>query len=68
MINFKGVTNKLGKAVGACGDVGKMADALAKYKEVKAELNAPPAKKVCFAAKKRVSYINFRPSKRSRSP
>merc|ERR1712106_656687 len=40
-----GVTNKLGKAVGACGDVGKMADALAKYKEVKAELNAPPAKK-----------------------
>jgi len=43
-----GVTNKLGKAVGACGDVGKMADALAKYKEVKAELNAPPAKKVCF--------------------
>merc|ERR1719476_123420 len=40
-----GVTNKLGKAVGASGDVGKMAEALAKYKEVKAELAAPPAKK-----------------------
>merc|ERR1711887_285985 len=40
-----GVTNKLGKAVGASGDVGKMAEALAKYKEVKAELSAPPAKK-----------------------
>ena len=44
--NKKGVTNKLGKAVGASGDVGKMAEALAKYKEVKAELAAPPAKKV----------------------
>merc|ERR1719173_326193 len=40
-----GVTNKLGKAVGASGDVSKMAEALAKYKEVKAELSAPPAKK-----------------------
>jgi len=40
-----GVTNKLGKAVGASGDVDKMAAALAKYKEVKAELSAPPAKK-----------------------
>ena len=42
----QGVTNKLGKAVGASGDVDKMAAALAKYKEVKAELSAPPAKKV----------------------
>lgn len=40
-----GVTNKLGKAAGASGDVDKMAAALAKYKEVKAELSAPPAKK-----------------------
>ena len=40
------MTNKLGKAVGASGDVDKMAAALAKYKEVKAELSAPPAKKV----------------------
>merc|ERR1711970_1086732 len=40
-----GVTNKLGKAVGASGDVDKMAAALAKYKEVKAELQSPPAKK-----------------------
>ena len=42
------MTNKLGKAVGASGDVDKMAAALAKYKEVKAELSAPPAKKVKF--------------------
>merc|ERR1711990_1083891 len=40
-----GVTNKLGKAVGASGDVDKMAAALAEYKEVKAELQSPPAKK-----------------------
>jgi len=40
-----GVTKKLGQAVGASGDVDKMAAALAKYKEVKAELSAPPAKK-----------------------
>jgi len=40
-----GVTRKMGSAVGAGGDVDKMAAALAKYKEVKAELNAPAAKK-----------------------
>merc|ERR1712096_513794 len=40
-----GVTKKLGAAVGATGDVDKMATALAKYKEVKAELQSPPAKK-----------------------
>ena len=31
--------------MGASGNLDKMAAALAKYKEVKAELNAPPAKK-----------------------
>jgi hypothetical protein len=35
----------MGSAVGATGDVDKMAAALAKYKEVKAELQSPPAKK-----------------------
>ena len=35
----------MGAAVGATGDVDKMAAALAKYKEVKAELQSPPAKK-----------------------
>ena len=36
----------MGSAVGANGDIDKMAAALAKYKEVKSELSAPPAKKV----------------------
>merc|ERR1711887_178627 len=40
-----GVTAKMGKEIGASGNVDAMADALAKYKEVKAELSAPPAKK-----------------------
>lgn len=40
-----GVTRKMGSAVGASGDIDKMAAALAKYKEVKSELSAPPAKK-----------------------
>jgi len=37
-----GVTSKMGKAIGATGNVDAMADALAKYKEVKAELTSPP--------------------------
>jgi len=37
-----GVTAKMGKAIGASGNVDAMADALAKYKEVKAELTSPP--------------------------
>ena len=68
---LKGVTKKLGKAVGATGDVTKMAEALAKYKEVKAELNAPPAKKV--QNKKMIfqlQNLNFRwsPTKSRASP
>ena len=35
----------MGKAVGATGNVDAMAEALAKYKEVKTELN-PPSPKV----------------------
>ena len=66
-MKFKqGVTNKLGKAVGASGDVSKMAEALAKYKEVKAELSAPPAKKVFYKIINRLFKLNqsLRPSKR----
>ena len=37
----------MGKAVGATGNVDAMAEALAKYKEVKTELN-PPSPKVFF--------------------
>jgi len=40
-----GVTAKMGKAVGATGNVDAMAEALAKYKEVKTELNPPSPKK-----------------------
>jgi len=40
------VTNKLGKAVGASGNIDAMATALAKYKEIVGDLEAPPAKKV----------------------
>jgi len=41
-----GVTAKMGKAIGASGNVDAMAAALAKYKEVKGEvLTPPPAKK-----------------------
>ena len=36
----------MGKAIGATGNVDAMADALAKYKEVKAELTSPPPVKV----------------------
>ena len=54
----QGVTNKLGKAVGASGDVDKMAAALAKYKEVKAELSAPPAKKVKLIFQKNVGFYS----------
>ena len=57
----QGVTNKLGKAVGASGDVDKMAAALAKYKEVKAELSAPPAKKVKLIFQKMLDFtVQFR--------
>ena len=55
------MTNKLGKAVGASGDVDKMAAALAKYKEVKAELSAPPAKKVKLIVQKMLNFtVQFR--------
>lgn len=42
-----GVTAKMGGAIGATGNVDAMAEALAKYKEVKAELvtTPPPSKK-----------------------
>merc|ERR1739848_538199 len=40
-----GVTAKMGKAIGASGNVDAMAAALAKYKEVKAELTSPPPSK-----------------------
>jgi len=40
-----GVTAKMGGAIGATGNVDAMAEALAKYKEVKAELTTPPPSK-----------------------
>jgi len=40
-----GVTAKMGGAIGATGNIDAMADALAKYKEVKAELTSPPPAK-----------------------
>ena len=50
----------MGKAVGATGNVDAMAEALAKYKEVKTELN-PPSPKVntCIHFSKKTFYHRF---------
>ena len=59
----------MGKAVGATGNVDAMAEALAKYKEVKTELN-PPSPKVFLDPKKIkksenfISFLSFRKLKK----
>merc|ERR1712150_292032 len=54
-----GVTSKLGKAVGASGNIDAMATALAKYKEIVGELEPPAAKVIQFSYRLGIKIWNL---------